>query len=111
MNNSGDAAEQIVRMSLEGVEIAAKITGTAAKRDERNAPEFDLSQAIAAIKACKRPYQSELMSSRLATASNAVSAFKPATGVRAESMSSPAFAEISVQLPPSLGVDSADTLT
>ena len=31
MNNSGDAAEQIVRMSLEGVEVAAKITGTAAK--------------------------------------------------------------------------------
>jgi len=31
MNNSGDSAEQIVRMSLEGVEIAAKITGSAAK--------------------------------------------------------------------------------
>jgi len=31
MNNSGDAAEQIVRMSLEGVEVAARITGTAAK--------------------------------------------------------------------------------
>jgi len=31
MTNSGDAAEQIVRMSLEGVEVAAKITGTAAK--------------------------------------------------------------------------------
>ena len=31
MNHSGDAAEQIVRMSLEGVEGAAKITGTAAK--------------------------------------------------------------------------------
>jgi len=31
MNHSGDAAEQIVRMSLEGVEVAAKITGTAAK--------------------------------------------------------------------------------
>jgi len=31
MNNSGDAAEQIVRMSLEGVEVAAKITGSAAK--------------------------------------------------------------------------------
>jgi len=31
MNNSGDAAEQIVRMSLEGVEFAARITGTAAK--------------------------------------------------------------------------------
>lgn len=31
MNNSGDAAEQIVRMSLEGVEVVAKITGSAAK--------------------------------------------------------------------------------
>lgn len=31
MNNSGDAAEQIVRMSLEGVEVAARITGSAAK--------------------------------------------------------------------------------
>jgi hypothetical protein len=31
MNNSGDAAEQIVRMSLQGVEFAARITGSAAK--------------------------------------------------------------------------------
>lgn len=31
MNHSGDVAEQMVRMSLEGVEVAAKITGTAAK--------------------------------------------------------------------------------
>ena len=31
MTNSGDAAEQIVRMSLEGVEVAVKITGMAAK--------------------------------------------------------------------------------
>ena len=31
MNHSGDAAEEIVRMSLDGVEVAAKITGTAAK--------------------------------------------------------------------------------
>lgn len=31
MNASGDAAEQIVRMSLEGVEVAAKITGEGAK--------------------------------------------------------------------------------
>jgi hypothetical protein len=31
MNHSGDAAEQIVRMSLEGVEVAARITGTTAK--------------------------------------------------------------------------------
>ena len=31
MNNSGDAAEQIVRMSLEGVDVAARITGSAAK--------------------------------------------------------------------------------
>ena len=31
MNPGGDAAEQVVRMSLEGVEVAAKITGTGAK--------------------------------------------------------------------------------
>jgi hypothetical protein len=31
MNYTGDAAEQIVRMSLDGVEVAAKITGAAAK--------------------------------------------------------------------------------
>ena len=31
MNNSGDAAEQVVRLSLEGFEVAAKLTGTAAK--------------------------------------------------------------------------------
>ena len=31
MNHSGDAAEQIVRLSLEGVEVAARITGAAAK--------------------------------------------------------------------------------
>ena len=31
MSNSGDAAEQIVRMSLEGVEVAARITGAGAK--------------------------------------------------------------------------------
>ena len=31
MNTSADAAEQIVRMSLGGVEVAAKITGAAAK--------------------------------------------------------------------------------
>jgi hypothetical protein len=31
MNHSGDAAEQIVRISLEGVEVAARITGSAAK--------------------------------------------------------------------------------
>ena len=31
MNTGGDAAEQVVRMSLEGVEVAAKITGTGAK--------------------------------------------------------------------------------
>lgn len=32
MNNSGDAAEQIVRMSLEGVQVAAKITGDGAEK-------------------------------------------------------------------------------
>ena len=31
MNTAGDAAEQIVRMSLDGVEVAAKITGAGAK--------------------------------------------------------------------------------
>ena len=31
MYNSGDAAEQVVRLSLEGFEVAAKLTGTAAK--------------------------------------------------------------------------------
>ena len=31
MNAGGDAAEQIVRMSLEGVEVAARITGNGAK--------------------------------------------------------------------------------
>ena len=31
MNYSGDAAEQVVRFSLEGMEVAMKITGAAAK--------------------------------------------------------------------------------
>ena len=31
MNNGGDAAEQVVRISLEGIEVAAKITGEGAK--------------------------------------------------------------------------------
>ncbi len=31
MNNGGDAAEQIVRLSLEGIEVAARLSGTAAK--------------------------------------------------------------------------------
>ena len=31
MNSGGDAAEQVVRLSLEGVEVAAKITGAGAK--------------------------------------------------------------------------------
>ena len=31
MNTSSDAAEQIVRISLEGFEVAAKITGSGAK--------------------------------------------------------------------------------
>ena len=30
MNNSGDAAEQVMRMSLEGAEVAVKLTGTGA---------------------------------------------------------------------------------
>ena len=32
MNYSGDAAEQVVRMSLNGVEVAAKLSGKAAER-------------------------------------------------------------------------------
>ena len=31
MSYSGDAAEQVVRMSLEGAEVAARITGQGAK--------------------------------------------------------------------------------
>ena len=31
MNNGGDAAEQIVRLSLEGFEVAARLSGSAAK--------------------------------------------------------------------------------
>ena len=31
MNNGGDAAEQIVRLSLEGFEVAVRLTGSAAK--------------------------------------------------------------------------------
>ena len=31
MNTGGDAAEQVVRLSLEGFEVAAKLTGSAAK--------------------------------------------------------------------------------
>ena len=31
MNNAGDAAEQIVRLSLEGTEVALRLTGSAAK--------------------------------------------------------------------------------
>jgi len=32
MNTSGEVADQIVRMSLNGVEVAAKITGAGAKQ-------------------------------------------------------------------------------
>ena len=35
MNNGGDAAEQVVRLSLEGFEVAAKLTGSAAKNVAR----------------------------------------------------------------------------
>ena len=31
MNSSGDAAESIVRMSLQGIEVAARISGSGAK--------------------------------------------------------------------------------
>ena len=34
MNTGGEAAEQIVRMSLEGFEVAAKITGAGANRKD-----------------------------------------------------------------------------
>ena len=36
MNGSGDAAEQVVRLSLEGTEVALKLTGTAADRDRKS---------------------------------------------------------------------------
>ena len=32
MNYSGEAAEQVVKMSLSGIEVAAKISGQAAER-------------------------------------------------------------------------------
>ena len=32
MTNGGDAAEQVVRLSLEGFEVAAKLSGAAAKK-------------------------------------------------------------------------------
>lgn len=32
MTNGGDAAEQVVRLSLEGFEVAARLTGSAAKK-------------------------------------------------------------------------------
>ena len=31
MNNSGEAAEQVIRMYLEGIEVVAKLTGSGAK--------------------------------------------------------------------------------
>ena len=31
MNSSGDAAEQVVRLSLEGLEVVAKVSGEAAR--------------------------------------------------------------------------------
>ncbi len=37
MYNSGDAAEQVVRISLEGTEVALKLTGSAAKKYCRHA--------------------------------------------------------------------------
>lgn len=51
MYNSGDAAEQVVRMSLEGAEVALKITGAAAKKSGRRPlhgferPEKDQGQS------------------------------------------------------------------
>ena len=32
MNTSGEAADQVVRMTLNGVEVAAKLSGAAAKQ-------------------------------------------------------------------------------
>ena len=46
MYNSGDAAEQVVRMSLEGAEVALKITGAAAK---------NLAAALYTVLTRKRP--------------------------------------------------------
>ena len=36
MNNGGDAAEQVVRLSLEGFEVAAKLTGSEMCIRDRN---------------------------------------------------------------------------
>ena len=36
MNTSGDAAESIVRMSLQGLEVAVKLSGSGAKNFCRN---------------------------------------------------------------------------
>ena len=40
MNNSGDAAEQIVRFGFEGAEVALKITGAAAKNIAQDRPQY-----------------------------------------------------------------------
>ena len=45
MSTGGDAAEQVVRLSLEGFEAAAKLTGTAAK---------ELAVLPEALKICKK---------------------------------------------------------
>ena len=35
MNNSGDAAEQVVRITIDGIEVAAKITWTIVKKVDK----------------------------------------------------------------------------
>ena len=50
MSYSGDAAEQVVRMSLEGVEVAAKITGAGAKEIAL------LLYAAVSLATCRKPF-------------------------------------------------------
>lgn len=45
MNNSGDAAEQVVRLSLEGTEVTLRLAGCAAK---------NICQALADFEAMKK---------------------------------------------------------
>ena len=52
MNTTGDAAEQIVRMSLNGVEVAARITGTGAK---------ELAIMISAMPICGTKLNSQMI--------------------------------------------------
>ena len=50
MNNGGDAAEQVVRLSLEGFEVAARLSGSAAdvyKRQMIISREYIGTQTVA----------------------------------------------------------------